>query len=200
MEFNEKLQMLRKHKGLTQEELAAQLLVSRTAVSKWKSGRGYPNIDSLKAIAMFYGVTIDELLSGDELLLVAKEDQREKQAHICNLVFGLLDLGAVLLFFLPLCAQRAGGSVLAVSLLSLTSAAPYMKAAYCALAAGLVLSGALALAPHSIKKLPTQPMRRLSLLLHAACALLMIVSLQPYAAVFLFTLLVIKAFLLLKQP
>lgn len=48
MEFNEKLSQLRKAKGLTQEELAEALYVSRTAVSKWESGRGYPSIDSLK--------------------------------------------------------------------------------------------------------------------------------------------------------
>ena len=62
MDFNEKIQLLRKQKGLTQEELADVLYVSRTAVSKWESGRGYPNIDSLKAIAKFFGVTVDELL------------------------------------------------------------------------------------------------------------------------------------------
>ena len=49
MEFREKLQELRKQRGLTQEELAEKLFVSRTAISKWESGRGYPNIDSLKA-------------------------------------------------------------------------------------------------------------------------------------------------------
>ena len=54
MEFNEKLQELRKQKGLTQEELAEMLYVSRAAVSKWESGRGYPNIDSLKAISKFF--------------------------------------------------------------------------------------------------------------------------------------------------
>lgn len=53
MEFNEKLQELRKGKGLTQEELAQEIFVSRTAVSKWESGRGYPNIDSLKELAAF---------------------------------------------------------------------------------------------------------------------------------------------------
>ena len=63
MEFHEKLQELRKQKGLTQEQLAQQLYVSRAAVSKWESGRGYPNLDSLKALAKFYSVTIDELLS-----------------------------------------------------------------------------------------------------------------------------------------
>ena len=48
MEFSEKLQKLRKDRSLTQEELAEALFVSRTAISKWESGRGYPSIDSLK--------------------------------------------------------------------------------------------------------------------------------------------------------
>ena len=50
MEFCQKLQQLRKSKNMTQEELAEALFVSRTAISKWESGRGYPGIDSLKAI------------------------------------------------------------------------------------------------------------------------------------------------------
>ena len=57
MEFNKKLQELRKQKGITQEEVAEKLFVSRTAVSKRKSGKGYPDTDSLKAIANFFGVT-----------------------------------------------------------------------------------------------------------------------------------------------
>lgn len=43
------------------------LYVSRAAVSKWESGRGYPNLESLKAIAKLFSVTVDELLSSDEL-------------------------------------------------------------------------------------------------------------------------------------
>ena len=54
MEFSEKLQELRKNRGLTQEELAEALFVSRTAVSKWESGRGYPSIESLKEISKFF--------------------------------------------------------------------------------------------------------------------------------------------------
>ena len=58
MEFHEKLQELRKSRGLTQEELAEDLYVSRTAVSKWESGRGYPSIDSLKEISKYFSVKI----------------------------------------------------------------------------------------------------------------------------------------------
>ena len=57
MEFNEKLQKLRTNENLTQEELAEKLYVSRTAISKWESGRGYPSIDSLKAIAKSMSIT-----------------------------------------------------------------------------------------------------------------------------------------------
>lgn len=58
MELNEKLQELRKSKGMTQEELAEVLYVSRTAISKWESGRGTPNIESLKQISAFFSVSI----------------------------------------------------------------------------------------------------------------------------------------------
>ena len=70
MEFNEKLKELRQQKGLTQEELAKALYVSRTAISKWESGRGYPSIDSMKAIAKFFSVSLDELVG----LVPAKEE------------------------------------------------------------------------------------------------------------------------------
>ena len=101
MEFNEKLQKLRKQKGLTQEELADELFVSRTAVSKWESGRGYPNIESLKAMAKFFSVTVDELLSTGEVLDLAEKEGRQKEDRFCNIVYGLLDICMVLLLFLP---------------------------------------------------------------------------------------------------
>ena len=96
MEFHEKLQTLRQQKGLTQEELAQALFVSRAAISKWESGRGYPNIDSLKAIARFFSVTVDMLLSGEEVLTIAEETQRQRDGQFQDLVFGLLDLAAAM--------------------------------------------------------------------------------------------------------
>ena len=142
MEFNKKLQELRKQKAMTQEELAEALYVSRTAISKWESGRGYPQIDSLKAIAKFFGVTVDDLLSGEELLTIAEEDTRQKEKHFCDLVFGLLDCSAALLFFLPFFGQKNDAVVQGASLLSLTETAPYLKNAYFIVVMGMIACSA----------------------------------------------------------
>mgnify|MGYP003317855541 CR=1 FL=1 len=98
MEFGEKLQELRKKKGLTQEELAEALYVSRTAVSKWESGRGYPNIDSLKEISKFFSVSIDELLSSEKLLSIAEKENKFNIKNMCDLLFGIVDLCSFILY------------------------------------------------------------------------------------------------------
>ena len=127
MEFNEKLQELRKRKGLTQEELAEQLYVSRTAISKWESGRGYPSIDSLKAIAQFFSVTLDELLSSNEILIIAEDSQKKTKKQFCDLSFGLIDICVLLLLFLPLFAVNKDDIVYETSLLMFDGVAQYVK-------------------------------------------------------------------------
>ena len=108
MTFGEKLKKLRTDKSLTQEELAEKLYVTRTAISKWESDRGYPNIDSLKQISKFFSVTVDELLSSGELLTIAEEENRQKEKSFRDLVYALLDLSAMMLLFLPFFAQNSG--------------------------------------------------------------------------------------------
>ena len=199
MEFNEKLQELRKQKGLTQEELAQSLYVSRTAISKWESGRGYPNIDSLKSIAKFFGVTVDELLSGDELLTLAEQDTKQKQQHIHDLVFGLLDCAVAMFFFLPFFGQKADGVIQEVSLIGLDQTSLYLKIAYVVLMFGIVSLGILTLALQNCNQsFWVKNKSKLSLILNACGALLFIVSLQPYAAAFLFVFLLIKVLMLIK--
>ncbi len=66
MAFGDHLQEVRKRSGLTQEEFAEQLQVTRQAVSKWESGRGYPEMDKVLYICSRYGTTMDELFA-DEL-------------------------------------------------------------------------------------------------------------------------------------
>ncbi len=200
MEFNKKLQELRKQKGLTQEELAESLYVSRTAISKWESGRGYPNIDSLKATSKFFEVTIDELLSGEELLTVAEKDHKEKERTIRDLVFGLLDCGMALLLFLPFFGQEADGVIREVSLLALIEVQPYLKTAYIAFVGTMIVLGIVTLALQNFRqRLWRQSKSVLSLVLSAVGVCIFIVSQQPYAAVFVFAFLIIKALMLIKR-
>ena len=200
MDFSEKLQELRKQKGLTQEELAQKLYVSRTAISKWESGRGYPSIDSLKEIAKFFCVTVDQLLSGEEVLTIAQEDQNQKTGHLRDLVFGLLDISVAMFFFLPFFGQNIGGSVQEVSLLALSEIAAYLKIGYFICVIATILVGVLTLALQNWQApLWLRSKSILSLGLTALGILLFILSRQPYAAAFSFLFFVIKGLLLLKK-
>lgn len=200
MEFNEKLRTLRNQRGFTQEELAERLFVSRTAISKWESGRGYPNIDSLKAIAKLFSVTVDELLSGEEVLTIAEEDHKQKTTHLQDLVFGLLDVSTVLFFILPYFAQEEGVMVRSVSLLALTGIQPYLRAAYFAVVIGMVTLGILMLALQNCSHtLWIHNKYRLTLSLNVVAVILFIISRQPYAAVYTLLFLILKSLMLLKQ-
>lgn len=199
MEFGEKLQALRKSRDLTQEALAEQLYVSRTAISKWESGRGYPSIDSLKAIAGYFSVSLDELLSSDAILTIAEADQKRLERRSRALVFGLLDCSAGLLLFLPFFGERTGAAVRAVSLFSLAPAEACIKPVLLAAVILLMLCGIAALALQNVGPVIWQRGKdRLSLGLSTASVLLFIACTQPYAAVFTFVLLIIKALLLIK--
>ena len=200
MEFNEKLQELRKRRGLTQEELAAKLYVSRTAVSKWESGRGYPGIESLKAIALFFGVTVDELISSDKILELAEQDAKQKRARARTLEFGIIDICMALLLFLPFFAQRDGEEILSVSLLALGDVQDYLLITYFALVAVTAAWGILTLALQGCEaKTWAKAQLSVSLALGAASLLVFAVSLQPYAAVFGFVLLALKVLILIKS-
>ncbi len=200
MELNEKLQELRRQKGLTQEELAKKLFVSRTAISKWESGRGYPNIDSLKAISAFFSVTVDDLLSGSEILSIAEEEQKKNSPCMCDFTFGILDLSAAWLMFFPLLAERIDDTIHAKSLLSVSAIQPYLKTSYFVVVIFLILSGVLTFAMQNCQAAVWQTLKyKLSLALCVTAVLLFIVSLQPYAAVFTFLLLVIKVIALQKS-
>lgn len=63
MTFGEKIQKLRKEKGLSQEELAFQLAVSRQAVSKWERDNGYPETEKIVNMSKIFGVSLDYLLN-----------------------------------------------------------------------------------------------------------------------------------------
>jgi transcriptional regulator with XRE-family HTH domain len=67
MKFYEKLQKLRKEKGMSQENLAELLNVSRQAISKWESGQSYPEMEKLIALSDLFGVTLDSLVKDNNI-------------------------------------------------------------------------------------------------------------------------------------
>ena len=199
MTFGEKLKKLRTEAQLTQDELAEKLFVSRTAISKWESGRGYPNIESLKAIAKFFSVTVDELLSSGEALTIAEEDNKRKEKHFCELLYGLLDLCIAMLLFLPFFAEKANGIIRSVSLIALNGVQLYLKAIYFAVVILVTVTGVLILALQNCQRVAwVKSKAAISLILGSTAVLVFMVSSQPYAAVFAFSLLTIKALMLIK--
>ena len=199
MEFHEKLQELRKGRGLTQEELAEALYVSRTAVSKWESGRGYPSIDSLKMISGFFSVSIDDLLSGEKLVILAQRENRTDIRRIRDLLWGLTDLMSLGLIGLPLYPRTVEGFVYSVNLWNYTETAPYNRAVYWIFFLGLAAIGAaeMLLAQLDARK-GRKLLSALSWILGIGAVLYLVLAREAYAAAVALGLLLIKGFLILK--
>jgi len=195
MELYEKLQKLRKQKGLTQEELAAALYVSRTAVSKWESGRGYPSIDSLKAIAKYFSVTIDELLSGEEILQIAKEDSRQRTEDLSLLIFSVLDLCSLLLFILPVFRNSTGEAVRAVTLMQLSAVAPFLRILFLSVVFAMAGAGLVNL---GLRVCIFKKRAAVSIALNILATLCFVIGLHPYAAVLMVSFLTIKVIILVN--
>ena len=196
MEFHEKLQFLRKQQNWTQEQLAEKLYVSRTAVSKWELGKGYPNIESLKQLAKVFEVSIDELLSGEELLEAVQEENRSNLRSVYAVLWGMLDVCALSCILLPLYGVPADGGIRSVNLFAFTTVSGRLIAVYWALLIALVAAGFAKLwltrCGRTGGEIP-------SLALSAAAILFLAVFREPYAAPLLFLLFLGKLFLFVKQ-
>lgn len=200
MEFNEKLQMLRADKNMTQEELAKELYVSRTAISKWESGRGYPNIDSLKAIAEYFHVTIDELIGTEEIITLAEQDIKNSYKKHTALICGILDCLNTLLLLLPLFGDSNTTEVLSVSVFGLTGVSTWLKMIFIIIIGLSALNGFCAVIISNFDK-PLWNRHRLitGLALSVAGTVLFMLTRQPYAGIFYLCFLMIKGVLILKN-
>ena len=199
MEFNEKLKELRSSRGLTQEELAEALFVSRTAVSKWESGRGYPSIDSLKEISTFFSVTIDELLSGEKLVSIAKKENKSNIQSLCSILIGFIDLFHFLLIVLPLYPNSMKGYIASVNLLSYTETSVFNRMVYWGLFFLLMGTG---VAEVIVTQLKIEKVYKMvivfSMLLGIVAVLLLALSGETYVTALAFLFLVLKAGLYMK--
>lgn len=199
MEFNEKLQELRKARNLTQEELAEAIFVSRTAVSKWESGRGYPSTDSLKELSQFFSVSIDELIRPDEVVIAAEWDKREFVGRQTSLICGTFDVMLVLLLFMPAFGNGPDDPS-AVSLLVLSGTSPWLKAVFVVVVVSATICGLCeAFVSNYNKSYWSRALLTIGVALTILCVAVFIAARQPYAGIFSFALLVVKSFLLIER-
>ena len=197
MEFHEKLQELRKSRSLTQEELANALYVSRTAVSKWESGRGYPSIESLKEISRFFSVKIDDLICSDEMISVAENEKKELVSKYCSLICSALDILLFVLLVIPAFGNGPGGAE-TVSLFALTGVHHWIKIVFAVLIGITVLNGICGVMVTRFDR-PVWNRHRLvtGMVLSVIGVAVFLVTRQPYAGIVCFALLVIKGFLII---
>jgi len=200
MEFHEKLQQLRRQHNLTQEQLAQQLFVSRTAVSKWESGRGYPNLESLKAISRLFSVSLDTLLSGDELLEFAETENRANISRLSALLFAVLDMLSLAFLFVPTLGQQDGEYIRAITVFSISGISPLLRTVYFVSLTLIPLFGFCELIIVLSEKDRAMELCRLcSLALCSAAILLFAISRQPYITALLFLLFIVKVVLMVHE-
>lgn len=198
MEFNEKLQELRKNKGLTQEQLAEALFVSRTAISKWESGRGYPNLDSLKEISRYFSVTIDDLICSEEIIIAAEDEKRACIDKYISLICCTLDTLMVLLLFLPVFGNSAD-TPSSVSLYETTALSSWIRIVFAVLIGVTVLNGICGIIISRFDK-PVWNQHRLftGIVLSVTSAAVFMLTRQPYAGILCLVVLVVKGVLIGK--
>lgn len=200
LEFHEKFQELRKRRGLTQEELAEALFVSRTAISKWESGRGYPSIDSLKEISSYFSVSIDDLLSGEQLIFIAEKENKSNLNRVCDLLLGFVDLFSLMLIFLPLYPKPVNGYIYSVNLFGYVDGNAFIIRIYWALFIGLTITGIVKILMVYFKfEKDKKAVTFISVGLSIIAVLFLTMAREPYAITVTFLLLLIKGILLYKQ-
>ncbi|MPM85148.1 hypothetical protein SDC9_132225 [bioreactor metagenome] len=127
----------------TQEQLSEKVYVSRLTVSKWETGRGVPNLGSLQQLVTLFSLSLDDLLSTNELVSLARSEVEHTAGQGRILLFGILDFLVGLLLFLPLFTNGTGGSV---ALFSFSPIASFLQPLLVAMVALLALIGVFELA------------------------------------------------------
>ena len=196
MDFGEKLKALRTERGLTQEQLAARLYVSRTAVSKWETGGGSPNLDSLQAVARLFDVSVDDLLSADDLIVLARDERRSTARSSGMLSFGLLDVLAVVFAFIPLYGVDDGSFVRMANLADYGASVDF-GASFAVMAAAVVSLMFVGAVEIVLAAVGSRRAARIVALVGFAVQALSVVlfasTMQPYATTLAFALFLAKA-------
>lgn len=154
VEFGEKIKKLREEKGMTQQTMADQLYVTRQAVSRWECGARFPDLLTAKKIAQILEVSVDELLSGEELRK-SVEKAPVLAAPMPNMIqtilYAVASAAYLLMFLFSLYSFYSAQAMKGTPAGEITAVNVFTAIGYfinlCALAAGLVFSVRNSLSP-----------------------------------------------------
>lgn len=198
MELSVKIQKLRKEQGLTQEQFAEQLFVSRTAVSKWETGRGTPSMESLQLISKLYNITLDDLLRAEEMITIAENENKENINRFASYIDSIFNLAAIVGLLLPLYKVANNNIFYSVPLYQFKG---WLSALYWIFPISMGICGFIQiLINKSDKEKAKRSINIIGVILNASAVFTLIISGQPYPAVMFFTLFLIKiTVMLIKQ-
>ena len=190
MELSKKIKKIRNDNKLTQEQFAEKMLVSRTAVSKWENGTCYPSIDSLKYMSKLFNVSLDKLLSSEEILELADKENQDNISKYNNLLFSLLDFIRILFVFIPLYSYKTNDFISSVSLFNSNEVSLTLKIIFLGIFIIFSILGIieLLLSFKENNKLIT----KISLAIDSLVMLFIVFTKQPYVIALMFILFIIK--------
>ena len=190
MELSEKIQKLRKEHNMTQEQFAEKLFVSRTAVSKWETGRGMPSMESLQMIAKLFQITLDELLSTEEIVVIAESENKENIKRFASYMDGVINLAALLGLLLPLYKVELNNVFYSVPLYQYEG---WLAILYWVFPIAMAICGIIQIILNKSERVKTKrSVNVIGVTLNAGAVFILILGGQPYPAVMFFTLLLIK--------
>ena len=194
MELSKKIKKIRNDNNLTQEQFAEKMLVSRTAVSKWENGTCYPSIDSLKYMSQTFNISLDKLLSSEEILEIAKTENQSNISEYNSLLFCLLDIVRIIFVFLPLYSYKTNDFIYSVSLLNSNDLGTTLKIVFMLIFIMFLILGIIELIFNF--KGNNKLINKISIFLDVTSIFVLLFTKQHYVIALMFVILIIKTIML----
>ena len=194
MELCEKIRKIRNDNKLTQEQFAEKMLVSRMAVSKWENGTCYPSIDSLKYMSKIFNVSLDKLLSSEEILEIAKTENQSNISKYNGLLFCLLDIVRIIFIFLPLYSYKTNDFVYSVSLFNSNDLGATLKIIFMLIFIMFLVLGIIEFIFNF--KGNNRLINKISMFLDVTSIFVLLFTKQPYVIALMFVIFIIKTIML----
>ena len=194
LELSKNIKQIRNDNKLTQEQFAEKMLVSRTAVSKWENGTCYPSIDSLKYMSQTFNISLDKLLSSEEILEIAKIENQSSISKYNSLLFCLLDIVRIIFVFLPLYSYKTNDFIYSVSLLNSNDLGTTLKIVFMLIFIMFLILGIIELIFNF--KGNNKLINKISIFLDVTSIFVLLFTKQPYVIALMFVILIIKTIML----